>query len=183
MRFSPITYVDPLAQSFIIDSPQGAFITSLDLFFEEKDETVPVTVQIRTMVNGAPTQTVVPFSQVTLAAEDININATGYGTAETPTTFIFEAPVHLMQGVEYCFVVLSNSNKHKIYVSELGQYDLTESSRQYPPHARLSLQCRSIHLPRVRLCIASGAARSRCSFWLPAQALFAWAARSRSPAG
>ena len=124
MRFSAITYVDPLAQSFIIDSPQGAFITSLDLFFEEKDETVPVTVQIRTMVNGAPTQTVVPFSQVTLAAA--NINATEDAT--TATTFIFEAPVHLMQGVEYCFVVLSNSNKHKIYVSELGQYDVTEPS-------------------------------------------------------
>lgn len=117
-------YIDPLAQSFMINSPQGAFVTSLDLFFAQKDDEVPVTVQIRVMVNGAPTQTVVPFSQVTMPAVDINVTE----TATVPTTFTFESPVYLMQGVEYCFVVLSNSDKPKIYISELGEYDVTEPS-------------------------------------------------------
>jgi len=117
-------YIDPLAQSFMINSPQGAFVTSLDLFFAQKDDEVPVTVQIRVMVNGAPTQTVVPFSQVTMPAVDINVT----DTATIPTTFTFESPVYLMQGVEYCFVVLSNSDKHKIYISELGEYDVTQPS-------------------------------------------------------
>ena len=118
----PPCYVDPLAQSFMIDSQSGAFITSLDLFFAEKDPVIPVTVQIRTMVNGVPTQIVVPFSQVSVDAANINVT----DDATTATTFTFEAPVHLMQNIEYCFVVLGNSDKHKVYVSELGEFDITE---------------------------------------------------------
>ena len=117
-------YIDPLAQSFIIDTAGGVFATSLDIYFAQKDDTAPVTVQIRTMVNGAPTQTVVPFSQTTKAAADINVSA----NASAATTFLFESPVYLMQGAEYCFVVMCNSDKHKIYVSELGEYDITTPS-------------------------------------------------------
>ena len=117
-------YIDPLAQSFIIDTPGGVFATSLDIYFAQKDETAPVTVQIRTMVNGAPTQTVVPFSQTVKSAADINVSS----NASVATTFTFESPVYLMQGAEYCFVVMCNSDKHKIYVSELGEYDITNST-------------------------------------------------------
>jgi len=117
-------YIDPLAQSFIIDTPGGVFATSLDIYFAQKDDTAPVTVQIRTMVNGAPTQTVVPFSQTIKAAADITVST----DASAATTFLFESPVYLMQGAEYCFVVMCNSDKHKIYVSELGEYDITTPS-------------------------------------------------------
>ena len=123
-NFQEDTYVDPLAQSFIIDTPGGVFATSLDIYFAQKDDTAPVTVQIRTMVNGAPTQTVVPFSQTVKSAADITVS----DNASIATTFTFESPVYLMQGVEYCFVVMCNSDKHKIYVSELGEYDLTTPS-------------------------------------------------------
>jgi hypothetical protein len=117
-------YIDPLAQSFIIDTAGGVFATSLDIYFAQKDDTAPVTVQIRTMINGAPTQTVVPFSQTIKAAADITVST----NASVATTFLFESPVYLMQGAEYCFVVMCNSDKHKIYVSELGEYDLTTPS-------------------------------------------------------
>lgn len=117
-------YIDPLAQSFIIDTPGGVFATSLDIYFAQKDDTAPVTLQIRTMLNGAPTQQVVPFSQTVKAAANINVSS----DASAATTFLFESPVYLMQGVEYCFVVMCNSDKHKIYVSELGEYDLTTPS-------------------------------------------------------
>jgi hypothetical protein len=117
-------YIDPLAQSFIIDTAGGIFATSLDIYFAQKDDTAPVTVQIRTMVNGAPTQTVVPFSQTVKSAADITVSA----DASIATTFTFESPVYLMQGAEYCFVVMCNSDKHKIYVSELGEYDITTPS-------------------------------------------------------
>lgn len=117
-------YIDPLAQSFIIDTAGGIFATSLDIYFAQKDDTAPVTVQIRTMVNGAPTQTVVPFSQTVKNAADITVST----NASVATTFTFEAPVYLMQGAEYCFVVMCNSDKHKIYVSELGEYDITTPS-------------------------------------------------------
>ena len=47
------TYVDPVAQSFIVDSPGGAFLTSIDLYFASKDSTLPVTLEIREMENGS----------------------------------------------------------------------------------------------------------------------------------
>ena len=37
-----------------------------DLFFKTKDNTVPVTVQIRTMRDGTPTTTAVLFGQVNI---------------------------------------------------------------------------------------------------------------------
>ena len=123
-NWSRAMYTDPLAQSFIIDTEGGVFVTSLDIYFAQKDATAPVTVQIRTMVNGAPTQTVVPFSQVTKAADDITISSIG----NVATSFVFDSPVYLMQGAEYCFVVMANSDKHKIWVSELGSYDVTNTA-------------------------------------------------------
>ena len=44
--------VDPLAQSFYVEEPTGIFVTSIDLFFHSKDETLPVTVQLRPMELG-----------------------------------------------------------------------------------------------------------------------------------
>ena len=64
-------YRDPVAQSFIIDVPGGAFIPSVDLYFATKSTTMPVTVELRTMENGFPTRKVLPFSQVNVAAADI----------------------------------------------------------------------------------------------------------------
>ena len=47
-----VGWIDPLAQSFLVDDVGGVFLTSLDLFFGTKDSTIPVTVQIQEMVNG-----------------------------------------------------------------------------------------------------------------------------------
>ena len=57
---------DPLAQSFLISSEtysDGIFITSGEVFFKTKDKKVPVSVQIRTMRDGIPTATIVPFGE------------------------------------------------------------------------------------------------------------------------
>ena len=116
-----IKWKDPLAQSFLIDLQGGAFITSLDLYFKEKDENLPITLEIRIMENGIPTPRVVPFSTVKGYASNIVVSE----NATAPTRFNFEAPVHLLQGVEYCFVLISNSDKYKVWVSEVGGYDVT----------------------------------------------------------
>ena len=52
---------DPVAQSFGVDVPGGIFIPSIDLFFSTKSTTMPVTLELRTMVNGYPTQEVIPL--------------------------------------------------------------------------------------------------------------------------
>jgi hypothetical protein len=112
-----IGWVDPLAQSFLIDDTGGVFVTSVDLFFSSKDSSIPVTIQIREMVNGYPGPRIVPFSEVTLNPGSINTTS----DASTATNFAFPSPVYLEENKEYCFVVLSNSNNYLVYVSRLGE--------------------------------------------------------------
>ena len=51
---------DPLAQTFMVNTTDtvdtGCFITKLDLFFQKKDQELPVWVEIRNVVNGYPGQ-------------------------------------------------------------------------------------------------------------------------------
>jgi hypothetical protein len=116
-----VCWKDPLAQSFLIDMPGGAFITSLDLYFKSKDGNVPITLEMRVMENGIPTPRVVPFSTVKAYPADISIS----GNATAATRFNFEAPVYLLQNVEYCFVLISNSDQYEVWVSEIGGFDVT----------------------------------------------------------
>lgn len=112
-----VTYVDPLAQSFIVgDISGGCFVTSIDLYFRSKDAALPVTVHIVAVENGVPTQKVVPFSRVTKRSVDVNAS----NDSSAVTTFTFEAPVHLLDGSEYAFVVSSNSDKYEIYTAQIG---------------------------------------------------------------
>ena len=118
------TYVDPVAQSFIVDSPGGAFLTSIDLYFASKDSTLPVTLEIREMENGIPTGIIVPFSTVTVNPADVATSS----SASLPTKFTFSAPVFLLDTSEYCFVVNANSRNYKIWVAETGKNDVTNTS-------------------------------------------------------
>ncbi|MDP6585628.1 MAG: DUF4815 domain-containing protein, partial [Anaerolineales bacterium] len=61
---------DPLAQTFKIGGSSagitnGAFITSVDLYFQAVDVNVPITVELRNVVNGYPGPKVLPFGRVT----------------------------------------------------------------------------------------------------------------------
>ena len=61
-------FTDPLAQSFIVDDVTGIYLTSVDVFFQEKplEFDVPVTLQIREVELGVPNQRILPFSEVSL---------------------------------------------------------------------------------------------------------------------
>ena len=114
---------DPLAQSFLVEAANGMMMTSLDLFFRTKDTTMPVSVEIRTMTNGYPAQTVLPFSTVTKNPADVNTSEDG----SSATTFTFESPVYLSDKVEYAFVVYSNSNEYEAFIARMGEKDLVTS--------------------------------------------------------
>ena len=114
---------DPIAQSFMVDVPGGIFVPSVDLYFATKSTTMPVTVELRTMVNGYPTREVIPFGQVNKAASDISVSS----DATTATTFTFPSPVYLQPQQEYCFVVLTNTDAYTIYTARLGQRTLDDS--------------------------------------------------------
>ena len=115
-RVVRVRWWDPLAQSFMIDTKGGIFLSKIDLRFKTKDASVPVTLQLRTMVNGTPGQTVLPFSTVTVNPEDVTLS----NDATAITTFEFDSPVYIQDGSEYCFVVMADSTKYNLYVGELG---------------------------------------------------------------
>ena len=107
---------DPLAQSFVIDVEDGVFVTSLDVYFATKSDTIPVRAEIRNMVNGYPGKKVVPFSQKYLNPSSVNVST----DASTATTFTFDSPVYLQEGTEYCIVLYSDSSDYTAYISRLG---------------------------------------------------------------
>ena len=119
-----IGWGDPVAESFLVDEnvyPNGVYVTSVDLYFATKSTTLPVTVQVREMVNGYPKdRATIPFAEATLYPENIALSLDG----TVATRFNFNSPVNLVAG-EYCFVVMSNSNEYEIYISVMGESTLT----------------------------------------------------------
>ena len=115
-------YYDPVAESFLVaDSDGGAFIDSIDLFFWSKDdESTPVRVEIRTMINGFPTTTQIPLASKMLYPDQVATSTDG----AVSTRFQFADPIYLMNNTEYCFVVISDSLKYNMWISELGEIDL-----------------------------------------------------------
>ena len=116
-------YEDPVAQSFFVDVAGGLFISNIDLFFSSKSTAMPVTVELRTMLNGYPTREVLPFARVSVAAADVNVSA----DASTATTFTFPSPVFLQPNTEYCFVALTNTPDYTMYTARMGQKTLDDS--------------------------------------------------------
>jgi hypothetical protein len=121
-----VSWSDPLAQSILLD--KAAFITSLDLYFVSKDDNIPVQIQIREMVNGFPTQKVVPFSDVTLNPGSVTADGS------TATTFTFPSPVFLQDGIEYAFVILANSNNYTVRYAEIGGEDQSGNRISQQPY-------------------------------------------------
>lgn len=110
---------DPLAQSFFVDgriNPDGVFLESVDVFFKRKDLNIPVTVELRSMVNGYPSNSeVLVFSRTILQPEEISVSE----NASVATNVKFVSPVYVAPG-EYAIVLLSNSAVHEVYTATIG---------------------------------------------------------------
>ena len=118
-----VGWYDPLAQSIMPSTTGGEFITSIDVFFSNKDDFIPVTCQLREMVNGLPTTKVIPFASKTLQPEDVNISNDG----SVATNFKFDAPVFLNENVEVCIVLATDSDKYLAWISVMGETDVLGS--------------------------------------------------------
>jgi hypothetical protein len=126
----PFGQLDPLAQSFFVDGmPFGTFVTGLDVYFRTKG-TAPITLQLREMINGFPSEKVLPFGEVTLLADDCAVSVenavTGVVTTFNETNFTFPSPVYLQNNTEYCFVLLPAGNDpgYTAWVSEIGENEI-----------------------------------------------------------
>ena len=117
-------WYDPLAQTFLVDIDGGAFITDVDLFFAQKDDNLPIKIQIRNVVNGYPGPMILPYSEVTLRSSEIAVDSVKGATA---TKFKFKSPVYLQNGTEYALVVISDSAKYRVWISEAGKVDVNGS--------------------------------------------------------
>jgi hypothetical protein len=120
-------WYDPLAQTFLIEQKGGCFLSKVDIFFATKDTAVPVTLEIREVVNGYPGKRVLPFSRVTLKPEYVNISANtvlldgeDVNSYDTATTFSFPSPVFVQENTEYAIVLASDSNNYRVWISQVG---------------------------------------------------------------
>lgn len=109
---------DPLAQTFFTYGiTGGCFLTKIDIWFQSKDSALPVTLEIRDVVNGYPGPNLVSkWSSVTLSPSSVVIS----NNSSLPTTFTFDRPIYLKENKDYCFVLMANSNKYNVWTSKFG---------------------------------------------------------------
>jgi hypothetical protein len=127
--------VDPIAQTFTVTNfnntglTSGVFLTKLDLYFATKDSSRPVFIEIREVdaTTNSITPKILPFSNITLEASDINTSANG----SKPTLIHFPTPVHLVNGATYAIVVKPGANNPNtsLFISKLGGTDLVTGQR------------------------------------------------------
>jgi hypothetical protein len=114
-------WFDPLAQSFMVSSKGGEFLTKIDVYFQSKDNNIPVKLEIREMENGYPTGKVLPFSTVILNPGSVNIS----NDATAITTFTFDSPVYVDSDKEYCVVLIADSKNYNVWISRMGEQDVS----------------------------------------------------------
>ena len=119
-------WIDPVAETILIDKAGGIFAKSVDLFFKTKSASIPVRVTIRTTQNGFPTQRIVPGADKILYPSSVNVSA----TAATATNFAFDYPVYLAQDTEYAIVITSQSDDYEVWIAEMGGFDVTNTSER-----------------------------------------------------
>jgi len=118
-------FYDPLAQSFTVDET-GAFLTSVDVFFANKDPLEKITAQIRTVELGTPTRDLVDEnSQVTLEPSQINTSK----DASVATRITFPAPIYLSPDTEYALVLLApSSDQYEVWIAQMGDKTINTST-------------------------------------------------------
>ena len=122
-RVTAIFY-DPLAQSFLVEN-EGVFITSVDVFFANKDPgNIPCEVQLRTMELGTPTTTLAqPWARTLVKPEDITTST----DASVATNIKFPSPVYLEPNLEYAVVLLADTDQYEVWVAEMGKKTVNAS--------------------------------------------------------
>jgi len=116
--------VDPLAQSFYVEPDSGIFVTSIDLYFYSRDPELPVTVQLRPMQLGQPTDQVYPFGEVVIDPKDVNISS----DASLPTKVTFSSPVYLSGKQFHSLAILSNSSVYNVWISRLSEVEVSTTN-------------------------------------------------------
>ena len=112
---------DPLAQSFFTFGVAGGVsISAIDVYVQSKPPNgdVPLTIEIRELINGYPGPRLVSrYARVSINPENISVS----NTALVPTTFVFDSPIFLPEDKEFCFVLLTNTDKYLVWTAKIGE--------------------------------------------------------------
>ena len=109
-------YGDPLAETWAV-TEGTKYVSSVEIAFASKSQTIPVTVEIRQTSNGYPTRKV--MQSCTLKASEIQTSADG----SVWTKFPFKEIVGYEAG-EYCIVLIANTTEYEVFYAELGATDI-----------------------------------------------------------
>jgi hypothetical protein len=130
-QFTRAAPTDPIAQTFKIRTGQAngasvVMLSDIDVFFKSKSFTVGATMEIREVVNGYPSSTVLPFGRKHLRSNQITVSDNG----TVATNFEFKNPVKLNVEKEYCFVIIpdANSPDFLIWTSKVGGTDVASGT-------------------------------------------------------
>ena len=119
---------DPLAQSFFTYGVKGGmFLSSIEVYFQTKDDTLPVRCELRKMVNGYPS--LVEASSLNQVSVLNPADITTSNNASVATKFVFNPPMHLSEDSDYCFVLRSNSNNYNVFTSRMGEASIEDGRK------------------------------------------------------
>lgn len=123
--------VDPIAQSFYVESPQGVYVLKIGVFFASKpggsEVQYPIKMQIRPLVNGYPSsQAVLQQAEAILTPSDITTST----DATSKTYFEFTDPIYLEGDRDYAFVLITNTTSYTVYISEVEKFKVGSTSRR-----------------------------------------------------
>ncbi len=113
------TIIEPIAQTFTTSREVGSYLKKIDVYFRTKDIDVPITLDVRPVINGQPSDDILGYSTKTLYPDEINVSENGSAV----TSFEFENPVFINEGNEYCFILTTNSTKYSMWVATTTQAD------------------------------------------------------------
>lgn len=141
---------NPMAQEFYVDNQFGLTLTKVSLYFRTKptDNQIPVSIHVRPIVNGKPSNNeIVPDSHVYLAAADVDAIGTGPTLSTVqgrPTEFAFDEPIFLQPWTSYAIVVTSASTDYTLFSAKTQEVVLKSDTR------RVSTQpsAKALYLPQ-----------------------------------
>ena len=126
---------DPIAQTFFVKKGMGAgsnsvYLSEIDVFFKRVSTDNGITLQVREVLNGFPTNQIIPFSKVHKLPSQLTSAVSD--DASVATTFTFEAPIRLDVEKEYCLVLQPDASdpNYLVYISRVGGLDLTPGVSQ-----------------------------------------------------
>lgn len=129
---------DPVAQTFIVDGdnfPNGAFISSIKLFFQKKPtlDNVPVTLSLMGTQNGYPNGETLTYGIVTKFPDEINVSSTPHRLdPNTYTEFVFNAPVYIKPDTLYAFMIQSQSTDYNVWIAAQNAQAVSSTVKNLP---------------------------------------------------